>query len=97
MLEKLLIPADALALNHNTTKQQNFSNELTPKVVFLKFKLSLDNFLPSSRCRLAESNGRPVEYHPRLINCRDFKLIDWKQEELIIFIISTSGNGKETK
>ena len=61
------------------------------------FKLSLDNFLPSSRCRLAESNGRPIEYHPRLINCRDFKLIDWKQEELIIFIISTSGNGKETK
>lgn len=33
-------------------------------------------------------------YHPRLINCKDYELLDWKSEELLIFIISTSGDGK---
>lgn len=44
--------------------------------------------------RVVEYSASAVTaYHPRLINCKNFKQLDWKMEELALFIISTSGDG----
>ena len=39
------------------------------------------------------NDAATVQFHPRLINCKDYLHLHWREEQLILFIISTSGDG----
>lgn len=47
--------------------------------------------------RLTESmEHREAGVQPRVVNARDFQLIDWEKEQLLLCVFSTTGDGNVT-
>lgn len=42
---------------------------------------------------MSDETGSYLQFHPRLINCKEFMQVNWETEQLVFFIISTSGDG----
>jgi len=40
------------------------------------------------------ADDRLIEWHPRLINMKNYLAVDWTDEQACLYIISTSGDGE---
>ena len=65
------------------------------RVVFVKGYITFLLFIFFTYCRILtlNSNGELPSFQPRLINMKDYGIIDFSKEKVCFVVISTSGDG----